>query len=66
MERVNRVALFEVKIKHTSEYLLKLGADYYAKTKVEDTVSLLTERMKAIEGEISKWNDLKANLKEKK
>lgn len=38
VERVNKVAMFTVTIPHTSEYLLKLGNEYYAKVKAKTAV----------------------------
>lgn len=33
IERVNRVAMFNVSMSHTSEYMIRLNDDYFAKIK---------------------------------
>ena len=62
LERVNRVALFEVRIKHTSEYLVKMSSDYYAKVKTQNALDIISGRMKKVEEDMQKWRELKEKL----
>ena len=47
--------MFEVKIKHTSEYMLKLGEDYYVKVKTETALEIVRGRISKVEDDIKKW-----------
>jgi hypothetical protein len=38
VEQVNKVAMLTVLIPHTSEYVLRLGGDYFAKVKTKTAI----------------------------
>ena len=39
--------------------MLKLGGDFYAKTKTENVLEIIEGRMKKVEEDIKKWKGLK-------
>lgn len=58
------MALFSVVMPHTSEYLLKLGKDYFAKVKAKNAVEVIQSRVKHLEEQNSKFIQLKQKMGE--
>lgn len=62
IQRVNKVALFNVVLMHTNEYTMKLGGDYYAKVKDKTAIEIIKQRIKSKEEENVKWTQFKNKM----
>lgn len=61
-ERVNKVAMFNVLMPHTSEYILKLNEDYFAKVKSSTAKEIIKARIGHFEEQNKKWGELRDRM----
>ena len=62
IERVNKVALFNVLITHTSDYMIKLNNDYFAKVKSNTAEKVIEARIEHFEDQNKKWLQMKDKI----